>query len=884
MNALPHSRTASPTLPSWFRRAGRIALWLAICFWGVGLLMQSAMAAAPAGSVIGNQAAATYSDSSAVVRTVTSNLVVTTVQQVASLSLAANGAKTISTGGQVYYPHTLVNAGNGVDTYALTSSGSGSFLFSSVLFYADANGDGVPDNAVPITSTGQLAAGQVFKFVTAGIVPVTAVSGNSDTLTVTATSAFNAAITGAVTDVTTVTGQGVISVTQAIDVTSGPSPAGPRTITITYSNTGNTTVTNLALAELIPSGMTYVAGSGRWSATGATVLTDLDATDSQSGLIYDYGVTTAGRVTAVVGSIAPGASGTVSYKVNINASLPYGASAATASTATFGYYDGATTVSPSNANTVQYTVTQSPLVALTGSTVSTATQGAVVSFTNVVTNNGNGSDSFDITTLSSTFPAGTTFQFFQADGVTPVVDTNGNGVPDTGPLAAGASINIVVKATLPPASTGGPFGFVSKVVSKLDVTKTATANNILTAVTGNTVDLTNDTAGIGALGYGVGPEALAVSTLAIVPGATQRFTLLTTNGSSAADSFSLQASTDGTFAATTLPSGWSVVFRDASGAVVDGTGVVNSGTSKTLYADVTVPAGAAAGTTQFYFRAVSASTGAADRLHDAVSVATTRSLALTPNNLGQLTAGGTTVYSHLLTNVGNVLEADGTASVGAVTSSDSIPGYTSVVYWDRNNNGVLDAGDPVITDLANLTGGTNGASTAAGLFAGESVRLLVKVTAPAGAPAGAANVTSLSVALTGSISSIVAPAPVIATDSTTVIASQVTLTKTQALDANCDGTPETAFLPTAILTGAAPGGCLRYEITASNVGPVAVTNLTVSDATPAYTTYSSAVAASATAGTVTAPANGAVGTVQTVVTSLAPGATVVLKFGVRIDP
>jgi hypothetical protein len=253
------------------------------------LAFSGARAAAPAGSIIGNQAAATYSDGSAVVRTVTSNLVVTTVQQVASVGLTANGTKTVSVGGQVYYPQTLVNTGNGVDTYALTSSGTGTFNFATVVFYADANGDGVPDNAVPITTTGQLAAGQTFKFVVAGIVPVTAVAGNSNTLTVTATSAFNAGTSAAVTDVTTVTGQGVISVTQALDVTAGPSPAGPRTITITYTNTGNATATNLTLAELIPSGMTYVANSGRWSVTGSTTLTDADATDNQSGVIYDYG-------------------------------------------------------------------------------------------------------------------------------------------------------------------------------------------------------------------------------------------------------------------------------------------------------------------------------------------------------------------------------------------------------------------------------------------------------------------------------------------------------------------------------------------------------------------------------------------------------------------
>jgi len=844
-----------------------------------------AWATAPAGTVIGNQAAATYSDGSAVVRTVTSNTVVTTVQQVASLSLGANGAKTISIGGQVYYPQTLTNTGNGTDTFALTTANTGGFTFASTAIYADANGDGVPDNNVPITSTGPLASGQIFRFVVAGVVPATAVAGSTNTMTVTAASAFTPATTASVTDQTTITAQAVLNVTQVLDVTSGPSPSsGSRTITLTYTNTGNSTATNLTLAELIPSGMTYVAGSARWSGSGATVLTDADATDSQSGIIYDQNVTATNRVTAVIASVAPGASGTLSYKVNVNGGLPAGGNAATAATATFSYNDGAANVPSSNTNTVQYTVQAAAQVGMTGATVPAAAQGGVVSFTDTITNNGSATDTFDLSTLASTFPAGTTFQFFLADGVTPMVDHNGNGIPDTGPVAAGSSINIVIKAILPPDATGGPYTVTGKATSTIDSSKSATAANTLTAITANTVDLTNGTAGNGAPGYGPGPEAQPVSTATVAAGGTTRITLVAANGAGVADSFALRASIDSTFALTALPSGWSVVFRDANGTVLDNTGVINAGANKTVYADVTAPANASAGTLQLYFRAQSATTGASDVLHDAVTIATVRSLALTASNSGQLTPGGTVVYTHILTNTGNVPEGDGVASTGAISASDSAAGFTSVVYWDKNNDGVLDASDPVVTDLSQLTGGSNGANTSAGLAPGKNARLFVKVTAPAGAPNGQADVTTLSVTLSGTNGGVAAPAATTATDTSSVIASQVTLAKTQAIDVACDGTADTAMSPVAITTGAAPGGCLRYEITATNIGPVTVTNLVISDSTPAYTTYSAAVPAAATAGTVTAPAAGGRGTVQVTVPSLAPGALVVLRFGVRIDP
>lgn len=848
------------------------------------VLADPARAAAPAGTVIGNQAAATYSDGSSVVRTVTSNTVVTTVQQVAAVSVAANGSKTISIGGQVYYPHTLTNTGNGTDSFSLAASTAGGFAFTATAFYADANGDGVPDNNVPITSTGQIPAGQSFRFVAAGIVPATAVAGASNTMTVTAASAFAPATTGTVLDTTTISAQAVVNVTQVLDVTAGPSPATGRTITITYTNTGNTAASNLTLTEVVPSGMTYVGGSARWSGAGATVLTDADATDSQSGIVFDQNVTAANRVTAVIASVPPGASGTLSFKVNINGGLPAGATAATAATAAFAYNDGATTLSASNTNTVQYTVLGAALVAMTGDNAATAPQGGVVNFTDVVTNNGNTADTFDLSTLGSTFPAGTTFQFFQADGVTPIVDHNGNGTPDTGPLGAGQSMNIVVRAILPPGATGGPFAVTAKATSGSDATKTATAVNTLGAIAANTVDLTLNGAGSGAPGYGAGPEALPVHTVTVAAGATTRLTLVAANGSAVADTFALRASTDPTFATASLPSGWSVVFRDANGSVVDNTGVVATGTNKAVYADITVPAGASAAVTQLYFRAQSAATGASDVLHEAVVIGTVRSLAITPNNSGQVTPGGTVVYMHTLTNTGNVLEGDTVLSTGAIAATDSASGFSSVVYWDRNNDGVLDASDPVVTDLSQLTGGTNGANTAPGLAPGKTARLFVKTSAPAGATSGAANVTSLAVTLAGVNGGAAAPASITATDTSTVIVSQLTLVKTQALDANCDGIADTAYSPVAIVSGAAPGGCLRYEITATNVGPVAVTSVVVSDATPAYTTYSAVVPASATAGTVTAPSAGQRGTVQTTVPTLAPSASVILRFGVRIDP
>ncbi len=79
-----------------------------------------AYAQAPsAGTTIGNQMTATFRDGSGVDRSVASNLVETIIQQVASLILTADSAKTAATGNEVIYPHILTNTGNGTDDFNL---------------------------------------------------------------------------------------------------------------------------------------------------------------------------------------------------------------------------------------------------------------------------------------------------------------------------------------------------------------------------------------------------------------------------------------------------------------------------------------------------------------------------------------------------------------------------------------------------------------------------------------------------------------------------------------------------------------------------------------------------------------------------------------------
>lgn len=857
----------------------------------VGVLTLAAQAAAPlAGSPIGNQATATYTDAGNTQRTATSNTVITYVAQVASFTLTTDGQqKTAAPGTQVSYPHTITNTGNGTDTFNLTATNAAGdgFDLANILIYADANGDGVPDNNTPITSTGPLAPGASMGIVVVGIVPADAGDAAQAAVNVTAEGTATATPAPVQTnvDTTTVTlNNAVVNVTKTMSATSGTAGSGPYTVTLTYTNTGNGTAKDLTLSDTLPAGMNYVAGSGQWSISGTAALAET-GTNSASGntLVYAYNGGTR-TVAATVGSVGPGESRTVSFQVTIPAGTLAGV---LPNTVQFKYDpdgDGPGGVgTPTPSNTFNFTVLPTPAVDIAGETVASANQGGTVFLHNTVTNNGNAPDTFDILPANVNFPAGTTFQLYKSDGNTPLVDTDGNGVADTGVLAVGESYVVVLKAVLPPGAKGdGPYTVTKTARSLTNPNVTDIANDVLNTIAGSSVDLTNTTSiytsGSSAPGYGPGPEASPVLTATANPGTTVRIPIYVNNTSPNSDTYNLSA--------PTLPAGWSVVFHDADGAVITNTGIVLSGTGsagsgKLVYADVTVPANEAPGVNDLGFKATSPTTGATDTIHDAITVNTVRSIGVTPNNTGQAYPGGTVIYTHTLTNDGNVAEG-GAASTLGLLPAESQSGWVTVIYQDTNANGVIDSGEPII-------GGTNSPVT---LPPHSSMKIIVKVFAPPGAALGEVNTTTVTFSANQGSYAVAAPASAVATDTTTVINGDLQIVKEQALDPSATGnTPMNSPLltwTTADISSAKPGAFIKYRITVSNSGSAPATSVKVYDSTPSFTTYSDTVAAAITGqgtslGVTTAPANGATGALEFNVGTLAPGESAMATFQVQIN-
>ena len=624
--------------------------------WALLALQSSvAMAAAPAGTPIGNQASATYVDNTGTTRNTSSNTVVTTVAQVKTFTLLQSGAKTVPANQQVCYPHSIVNTGNGADTYALNApTQSGAVVLTSVAYFADANADGLPDNVTAITSSGALASGGTYNFVVCGTTPAGATPGQTGTLTVLAQDTSGAAAQSQ-NDVTTI-GAASVSVTKKLSsvappgytpVASGGSPNNGLYVIFDYTNSGSIQATNLQITDILPKEWQYVAASGRWSASGATALSDTN-TANPAGISYTGtapNATTGGTVTTTVATVNSGSSGQVYFQVNLVSST-IGSFTNTAQYQYSYFYNAATVNVPSsNTNSVPYQVLQTADVAANGTTtlgktdgepvtINSAAPGQTISFTDYVWNRGNAPDGFDITVLNSascstvatatnacTFPAGTTFQILASSGATTLLNTGGTSDPDTGsiplPDASGAcpapyivstglyngakkcGYAVVVTATIPvgatPATPASGYQVTLNAQSFFNTAVSDTVPNRLNTIAANTVDLTNTVSvATATAGDGLGATgATVIRTNSIAPSSsptTTIFPIYVNNTGATAAIYDLTYAFSAVPAAGGIanpPAGWNVTFK-ASGSGVCAT---TTGSAFTTTGAVPIPAG-----------------------------------------------------------------------------------------------------------------------------------------------------------------------------------------------------------------------------------------------------------------------------------------------------
>lgn len=839
---------SSPRLRLFKRTMPFVALALA-----AGFVVAPAWAQAPrAGTSIGNQATATYNDGSNIPRDVQSNSVTTTIQQVAAVKLTDPRNINAAPGAPVALPHTIQNNGNGADSFGITLTNLTGFGINPQI-YADANQDGVPDNNTPITVTPSLQPGEKFNFVVVGTVPTTQAAGAVSSLDVVATSVNTGTIKDTNTDTVRVSNNAIINVAKSV----GAPVNGVYTYTLTYTNNSNVPASSVVLTDALDARLAYQTTTGRWSVSGTTPLTDPVAGDP-AGIDYSF---TGNTVSATIAQVPARTTGRVSFSVAVT---PNTAPGTVPNSANVAYDDDNNNVTPPVAgttNTVDVNVAQAPAVAITSDSKGPVAQGSTVTFTNTVTNNGNGTDTFNITLgAPGSFPAGTTFQLFQPGGAAALLDSNGDSIPDTGPIAPGATYNVIVKAILPATFSGpGPYVVNVNATSTTGTKPVATSTDTVTSITKATVDITNRNGGARVdetTNGGVTP----VLTVAGNPGTVATFPLSAQNKSVTNDNYALS------FVPTpALPTGFSVVFKDTNGQVITNTGNLAPNAFFDYVAEVTIPSGATPQQIALAFAITSGASGATDTVADQLTVNAVNALSIKPNNQGQVFPGSSVNYAHVITNDGNTPET----SI-AVTATDSLPGFSSVIYADTNGNGILDPAEQTAGPL----------TTIPTLAPKANFPVIVVVFGPSNQfTSGAVDTTTVTATSAGGRTAT-------ATDTTTIVAGDVVMTKTQSVNGAA------ATQGNAV---AKPGDTIKYTILVRNTGGAPVTNVVVSDTTPAFTSYSTTnsagtadpaaftIGAGAAVAATTAPANGAAGTIKWTIPTLNPGEVATVTFNVKIN-
>lgn len=884
-----------------------LALMLAACSFGA-----SAYSIPSPGDRITNIASGDFLDAYGNAQIINSNPVDLTITEVRALQLVRNQQQNGLIGGQISYPHVLTNSGNVRDTYQfslLQNTTTDDFNLNNLAVYADRNQDGIPDDNINLLlgNTITLDAGQSLSVVVSGSIPTNRSNGNQALFDLTATSQTGTTPPSAtVTDTTIVTTGGVMNVVKSQSVSTGPSGTFI-TYTLRYSNTGNAAAELQIDDTLLDAEALYVDGSATFS-NGSGALTDADDTESSANSALTYKSIDNGPSHAIairVPSVPAQSTGSISFRVQVLAADDNSID----NTATYRQYDGGSLVKTSTTNTVTFLLQGGAAVVLNiniGNTnnvgnpsslpdnlinVPSAPAGTEVFFKNYVWNTGKSTDIFNLSTLVSGLPSCATVRLYADDKGTLLTDSNGDGIVDSGPIAANGSRAIVVGIdSTSSCQTSTTITVDLTARSSNDTTVSDPVRNTLDSITQASTDLYNSD-NSGKQPQGIDNAGAAFITKSTTPAGSVVFPLVVKNLGAQVNNYNVLVDDDGTLDpssnANDLPAGFSVKFYAATqpdcsvlGAEITNTGPVAPNSTVQYCAVVTTPAGIAPTSIPLWFAVRSPVNGQTDLVKDQVTILSARQLTLNSDNQGQVNVGGTVVYSHVLTNTGNITEGSVAGQLQLSLDATNANGFLGTLYYDANNNGVLDSADPKVSDVAAL-GSTNGA---VGLSAGESIRLLVKVEAPTTSGEGAAGVfvikTSTPTVIDGQTL-----APLSNTDRTVVTLGQVRLTKTQAIDANCDGTEDGAYSLNPVQIK--PNQCVFYRITALNQGSEAVAAVVIADTVPAFTKLKIPAVPSVTVGSMdpsSVSTNNATGPLKANVGSLAAGATATLQFSVRVQP
>ncbi len=234
------------------------------------------------------------------------------VAQVAGADVEPPRISTGGAGAALVFAHSLANVGNGPDSFTVAAVSTHGW---PVMLYRDVNADGIL-NAGDLPLVGPVAlgyAGITHLLVQVAIPNNASVLGVSDTVTIVATSRFDAAVNGTQRDRADVPAAPIaLSVTKQVD-RAAAAPGDVITYTLSYTSSGSGVAASAQIGDTIPAGTSYLPGTLRWNGASLT-----DASGDDAGSILPAGN---GVVLVDLGALAAGSVGTVTFQAKLNAGV-----------------------------------------------------------------------------------------------------------------------------------------------------------------------------------------------------------------------------------------------------------------------------------------------------------------------------------------------------------------------------------------------------------------------------------------------------------------------------------------------------------------------------------------------------------------------------------
>lgn len=223
---------------------------------------------------------------------------------IVTVDFTPNRAASGEPGDSVDYAFTVTNNGVLAEAFTLTYSSNQSLTWT---YYHDANSNGQIDSSeTTTTTTGSIPGnGGQYNVVARTILPVVPANGTVDITGFRVTSTTNAGNFKTTTGTTTV----LIPVMSLVKLADSPDPKPGREIRyqITYSNSGGGHAFQFAVTDTIPGNTTYIAQTIRHNGAPRTDQADGDEVTLNGGI-----------VTVNVGTVNPGVSGVIEFRVRIN--------------------------------------------------------------------------------------------------------------------------------------------------------------------------------------------------------------------------------------------------------------------------------------------------------------------------------------------------------------------------------------------------------------------------------------------------------------------------------------------------------------------------------------------------------------------------------------